>query len=155
MKWNMRYLFGFLVPFPFPSPVWKTGIICFLSRRSMTCIENFNIPHTQGQPLPPVIRTFDNLHIQIPSPWGKIMFKCLTNFFFLKVKSVPWLVKFPHSPILHHAFSSWIEKTTTKQYIALKTDLFYNGMGLCGNLPSFPPKISTARCFRKFRVNLI
>ena len=35
----------------------------------MTCIENFNIPHTQGQPLPPVIRTFDHLHIQIP---GKI-----------------------------------------------------------------------------------
>ena len=28
-------------------------------------------------------------------------------------------------------------------------------MGLCGNLPSFPPKISTARCFRKFRVDLI
>ena len=25
------------------------------------------------------------------------------------------LVKFPHSPILHHAFSSWIEKTTTKK----------------------------------------
>ena len=24
------------------------------------------------------------------------------------------LVKFPHSPILHYAFSSWIEKTTTK-----------------------------------------
>ena len=57
MKWNMRYLFGFLVPFPFPSPVWKTEIICFLSSRSMTCIENFNIPHTQGLPLPPVIKT--------------------------------------------------------------------------------------------------
>ena len=50
-------------------------------------------------------------------------------------------VKFPHSPILHYAFSSWIEKTTTKQYITLrKTDLFYNGMGLCGNLP---PWLST------------
>ena len=49
-------------------------------------------------------------------------------------------VKFPHSPILHYAFSSWIEKTTTKQYITLwKTELFYNGMGLCGNLPK--PKI--------------
>ena len=30
-------------------------------------------------------------------------------------------VKFPHSPILHYAFSSWIEKTMKKkkQYIAL------------------------------------
>ena len=26
----------------------------------------------------------------------------------------PLLVKFPHSPILHYAFSSWIEKTMTK-----------------------------------------
>ena len=99
MKWNMRYLFGFLVPFPFPSPVWKTGIICFLSRRSMTCIENFNIPHTQGQPLPPVIRTFDNLHIQIPFPMGqKLCLNAPPIFFFLKVKSAPWLVMFPHSP---------------------------------------------------------
>ena len=44
------------------------------------------------------------------------------------------VVKFPHSPILHYAFSSWIEKTMTKQYIAIgKTDLLYNSMGLCGN----------------------
>ena len=44
------------------------------------------------------------------------------------------VVKFPHSPILHYTFSSWIEKTMTKQYIAIgKTDLFYNSMGLCGN----------------------
>ena len=43
-------------------------------------------------------------------------------------------VKFTHSPILHHACSSWIEKTMTKQYFAFgKTDLFYNSMGLCGN----------------------
>ena len=28
-------------------------------------------------------------------------------------------VKFPHSPILHYAFSSWREKTMQKQYIAL------------------------------------
>ena len=33
-------------------------------------------------------------------------------------------VKFPHNPILHYAFCSWIEKTMTK------TDLFYNSMGL-------------------------
>ena len=29
-------------------------------------------------------------------------------------KQVPQLVKFPHSPILHYVFSSWIEKTMTK-----------------------------------------
>ena len=99
MEWNMRYLFGFLVPFPFPSPVWKTGIICFLSRRSMTCIENFNIPHTQGQPLPPVIRTFDNLHIQIPFPMGqKLCLNASPIFFVLKVKSALWLVKFSAQP---------------------------------------------------------
>ena len=49
----------------------------------MTCIENFNIPHTQGQPLPPVIRTFDNLHIQIPFPMGqKLCLNASPNFFF-------------------------------------------------------------------------
>ena len=44
------------------------------------------------------------------------------------------LVKFPHSPILHYAFSSWIEKTMTKTiHHHWETDLFYNSMGLCGN----------------------
>ena len=59
---------------------------------------------------------------------------------FLCVVRHSW-VKFPHSPILHYAFSSWIEKTMTKQYIAIrKTDLFYNSMGLCGNfLPIHVP----------------
>ena len=43
-------------------------------------------------------------------------------------------VKFPHSPILHYASSSWIEKTMTKKYISTrKTDLFYCSMELCGN----------------------
>ena len=28
--------------------------------------------------------------------------------------SIPQKVKFPHGPILHYAFSSWIEKTRTK-----------------------------------------
>ena len=47
-------------------------------------------------------------------------------------------VKFPHSHILHYAFSSWIEKTMTKKYIAIrKTDLFYNSMRLCGNFTKF------------------
>ena len=33
----------------------------------------------------------------------------------------------------HYAFNSWIEKTITKQYIAIgKTGLFYNNIGLCG-----------------------
>ena len=31
-------------------------------------------------------------------------------------------VKFPHSPILHYAFSSWIEKTMTKTMDRKKTD---------------------------------
>ena len=49
-----------------------------------------------------------------------------------------FLVKFPHSPILHYVFSSWIEKTIKKQYIAIgKTDLLYNSMGLCGNFTRF------------------
>ena len=44
---------------------------------------------------------------------------------------------FPHSPILHYVFSSWIEKKQQKQYIAIgKTDLFNSSMGLCGILPS-------------------
>ena len=30
-----------------------------------------------------------------------------------KISFVILLVKFPHSPILHYAFSSWIEKTMT------------------------------------------
>ena len=52
-------------------------------------------------------------------------------------------VKFPHSPILYYAFSSWIEKTMTKQYIAIrKTDLFYSSMGLCGNFTKFAKKIN-------------
>ena len=38
-------------------------------------------------------------------------------------------VKFPHSPILHYAFSSWREKTMTKNYISTgNTDFFYNSM---------------------------
>ena len=49
-----------------------------------------------------------------------------------------FLVKSPHSPILHYAFSSWIEKTTTKTiHCRWKTDLFNNSMGLCGNLTQF------------------
>ena len=41
---------------------------------------------------------------------------------------------FPHSPIQHFAFSSWIEKTMTKTIHCIgKTDLFYNSIGLCGN----------------------
>ena len=48
--------------------------------------------------------------------------------------------KFPHSPILHYAFSSWIEKTMTKTIHCLgKTDLFYNRMGLCGNFTQKKP----------------
>ena len=31
-----------------------------------------------------------------------------------KISLVILMVKFPHSPILHYALSSWIEKTTTK-----------------------------------------
>ena len=50
-------------------------------------------------------------------------------------------VKFPHSPILHYAFSSWREKTLTKKYISTrKTDLFYNSMELCGILPRWEGK---------------
>ena len=50
------------------------------------------------------------------------------------------MVKFPHRPILHYAFSSWIEKTMTKTIHCLgKTDLFYNRMGLCGNFTQKKP----------------
>ena len=42
-------------------------------------------------------------------------------------------VKFPHSPILHYAFSSWIEKTMTKTIAIGNTDFFHNSMGLCEN----------------------
>ena len=50
----------------------------------MTCIENFNIPHTQGQPLPPVIRTFGHLHIQIPFPMGQKLCLNASPIFFFK-----------------------------------------------------------------------
>ena len=50
-------------------------------------------------------------------------------------------IKFPHSPILHYAFSSWREKILTKKYISTrKTDLFYNSMELCGILPRWEGK---------------
>ena len=41
--------------------------------------------------------------------WCVITPTCLFNSSFITAR-----VKFPHSPILHHAFSSWIEKTMTK-----------------------------------------
>ena len=41
-------------------------------------------------------------------------------------------------PILHYAFSSWIEKTMTKTiHCHWETDLFYNSMGLCGNFINY------------------
>ena len=44
------------------------------------------------------------------------------------------LIKFPHSPILHYAFSSWVEKTMTKTIRCHWENRFaYNIMGLCGN----------------------
>ena len=44
------------------------------------------------------------------------------------------MVKFPHSPILYFAFSSWIEKTMTKTIHCYWGNRFvYSSMGLCGN----------------------
>ena len=45
------------------------------------------------------------------------------------------LVKFPHSPILHYAFSSRLEKTIKKNNIIPLGELicFDNSMGLYGN----------------------
>ena len=52
MKWNMRYLFGFLVPFPFPSPVWKTGIICFFKQEKYDMHRKLQHPaHPGATPL--------------------------------------------------------------------------------------------------------
>ena len=47
-------------------------------------------------------------------------------------------VKFPHSTILHYAFSSWIEKTMTKKiHCNWENRFFYNCMGLWGNFTAF------------------
>ena len=47
-------------------------------------------------------------------------------------------VKFPHSTILHYAFSSWIEKTMTKKiHCHWENWVFYNCMGLWGNFTAF------------------
>ena len=65
-------------------------------------------------------------------------------------------VKFPHSPILHYAFSSGTEETMTKtiQYISVgKTDMFYNSMGLCGNFTKILP--STVLCLSKSALALL
>ena len=57
---------------------------------------------------------------------------CVYSGFSFSMK-LDW-VKFPHSPILHYAFSSWTEETMTKIiHFRWETDLFYNSMGLCGN----------------------
>ena len=46
-----------------------------------------------------------------------------------KISAGPNTVKFLHSPILHYAFSSWIEKTMKKPYIAIgKTDFTPNNI---------------------------
>ena len=62
------------------------------------------------------------------------------------------LVKFPHSPILHYAFSSWIEKTMQKQYIALgKQICFTIGWDCAEILPPLSP-LSTSRGVLNARV---
>ena len=50
------------------------------------------------------------------------------------LRTVVVRVKFPHSPILHYPFSSWIEKTVTKTiHCHWENIFFYNSMGLCGS----------------------
>ena len=50
------------------------------------------------------------------------------------------MVKFPHSPIQHSVLG--LRKQWQKQYIAIgKTDLFYKGMGLCGNFTTSLPGV--------------
>ena len=45
------------------------------------------------------------------------------------------MVKFPQSPIIHHAYSSWIKKTIAKTIIVFGIKaLFDNSIGLYGNL---------------------
>ena len=64
-------------------------------------------------------------------------------------------LKFPHSPILHYAFSSWIVKITTKTiHCHWETDLFNNSMGLCGNFTRkqlLLPRGSHIQRFRRCR----
>lgn len=53
-------------------------------------------------------------------------------------QTVQGIVKFMHSPILHFALSSWIEKTMTKKIPCnWENRFFYNCMGLWGNFTAF------------------
>lgn len=54
--------------------------------------------------------------------------------------------KFPQSPVVHYAYSSWIKNTMAKQSIVFETTvLFENSLGCYGNLPNLTIK----RCFLK------
>ena len=71
----------------------------------------------------------------------------------LEIKTVLILVKFPYSPILHYAFSSWIEKTMTKTIrCQWETDLFCNSMGLCGNFTLIFLSLPLYISFGKFMI---
>ena len=56
-------------------------------------------------------------------------------------------VKFPHSPILHYAFSSWIEKTMTKTIAIGNTDFFTIVWGSTKILPiPFTVRLTVSAC---------
>ena len=77
---------------------------------------------------------------------GKLFYLSI-NRKFLIFKFYPNLTaKFPQSPVVHYAYSSWIKNTMAKQSIVFETTvLFENSLGCYGNLPS----LTIRRCFLK------
>ena len=97
-----------------------------LKLQGPTCVVlSFDLLWNHTQMLPPMI----DILVIVP-PFTVICFE----------NSLNYCVKFPHSPmpILHYAFSSWIEKTMTKTIRChWENRFFYNSMGLCGNFINY------------------
>ena len=84
------------------------------------------------------------------------MFKCLTNFFFLKgeISTVTGKISVqPHTTLCIQFLDR--ENKDKTIHCPWENRFVLQWYGAVRKFTPFPPKISTARCFRKFRVNLI
>ena len=81
----------------------------------------------------------------IPRPANCFISHLIENFLILSfIQNLT--AKFPQSPVIHYAYSSWIKNTMAKQSIVFETTvLFENSLGCYGNLPN----LTIRRCFLK------
>ena len=81
----------------------------------------------------------------IPRPANCFISHLIENFLILSfIQNLT--AKFPQSPVVHYAYSSWIKNTMAKQSIVFETTvLFENSLGCYGNLPN----LTIRRCFLK------